>query len=219
MIDRYFAGVSVLDLEFRQFTCLRDGYPLFNPLNFKLRAGEIVQISGANGAGKTTFLRAMCGLFDEWEGEFLWNGETLKTPNFSMKSQMLYLGHQPGVKKSLSASENLQWFFGVQGRRFPGQISKALAEVGLSGYEDVMCYQMSAGQMRRVALARLYVSEAPVWILDEPFTAIDRSGVKNLETLLQTHVSNGGLVVLTTHQPLAIEGVRLIELIATGSAV
>lgn len=199
-------------LEFHQFTCLRDGHPLFHPLTFSLSGGEIVQISGPNGAGKTTFLRAMCGLFDEWSGEMRWRGESLRTPNFSMRSELLYLGHQAGVKKSLTAAENLRWFFGVQGLSFPGDIRSALAQVGLAGYEDTFCYQMSAGQMRRVALARLYVTQEPVWILDEPFTAIDRFGVKHLETLLQRHVSNGGLVILTTHQPLAIDGVRLIEL-------
>lgn len=199
-------------LEFRQFTCLRDGYPLFNPLDFSLQGGEIVQIAGPNGAGKTTFLRSLCGLFDEWTGEMLWQGNSLRVPDFSLCSQLLYLGHQPGVKKSLTAGENLRWFFGVQGVAFPGSVAAALAQVGLDGHEDTMCYQMSAGQLRRVALARLYITKATIWILDEPFTAIDRFGVQNLETLLQRHVSNGGLVILTTHQPLAIPGVRLIEL-------
>ncbi len=202
----------MLSLEFRQFTCLRDGYPLFQPLDFSLKGGEVVQIAGPNGAGKTTFLRSLCGLFDEWTGEMLWQGGALRVPDFSLRSQLLYLGHQPGVKKSLTAGENLRWLFGVQGVPFPGSISAALAEVGLEGYEDTPCYQMSAGQLRRVALARLYITKAAIWILDEPFTAIDRFGVQNLETLLQRHVSNGGLVILTTHQPLAIAGVRLIEL-------
>lgn len=202
----------MLSLEFRQFTCLRDDYPLFQPLDFSLKGGEVVQIAGPNGAGKTTFLRSLCGLFDEWTGEMLWQGGALRVPDFSLRSQLLYLGHQPGVKKSLTAGENLRWLFGVQGVPFPGSISAALAEVGLEGYEDTPCYQMSAGQLRRVALARLYITKAAIWILDEPFTAIDRFGVQNLETLLQRHVSNGGLVILTTHQPLAIAGVRLIEL-------
>lgn len=203
-------------LEFRQFTCLRDGHPLFNPLTFSLNGGEVVQIAGPNGAGKTTFLRSLCGLFDEWTGEMLWQGNPLRVPDFSLCSQLLYLGHQPGVKKSLTAGENLRWFFGVQGMPFPGSVADALAQVGLGGFEDTYCYQMSAGQLRRVALARLYISKASIWILDEPFTAIDRFGVQNLETLLQRHVSNGGLVILTTHQPLAIPCVRLIELQIAG---
>lgn len=200
-------------LEFKHFTCERDGQSLFRPLNFSLSPGDLVQISGPNGAGKTTFLRALCGLFDDWSGEMLWRGQPMRTPGYDMCSDLLYLGHQPGVKKSLTAAENLRWFFGSHGREFPGQVSAALTQVGLSGYDDVYCHQMSAGQMRRVALARLYVSSAAIWILDEPFTAIDRAGVRNLETLIQGHVSNGGLVVLTTHQPLALQNVRLIELI------
>jgi heme exporter protein A len=199
-------------LEFKHFTCERDGQSLFRPLNFSLSPGDLVQISGPNGAGKTTFLRAICGLFDGWSGEMLWQGRPMRTPDYDMCSELLYLGHQPGVKKSLTAAENLHWFFGSHGREFPGRVSTALAQVGLSGYEDVFCHQMSAGQMRRVALARLYVSSAAIWILDEPFTAIDKGGVRNLETLIQRHISNGGLVILTTHQPIALDGVRLIEL-------
>jgi len=199
-------------LEFKNFICERDGQALFRPLNFSLSPGDLVQISGPNGAGKTTFLRAVCGLFDDWSGELFWQGQATRTPGYEMCSNLLYLGHQPGVKKSLTAAENLHWFFGSHGRAFPGQVSEALAQVGLSGYEDVFCHQMSAGQMRRVALARLYVSSAAIWILDEPFTAIDRAGVRNLETLIQRHTSKGGLVILTTHQPLALDGVRLVEL-------
>jgi heme exporter protein A len=199
-------------LEFKNFTCERDGHALFRPLNFSLSAGELIQIAGPNGAGKTTLLRAVCGLFDDWRGEVLWQGQPIRVPDYEMCSNLLYLGHHPGVKKSLTAAENLHWFFGSHGRVFPGQVSAALAQVGLAGYEDVFCHQMSAGQMRRVALARLYVSSAAIWILDEPFTAIDRAGVSNLETLIQRHTSNGGLVMLTTHQPLALDSVRVIEL-------
>lgn len=205
-------GASVLSLEFRHFTCERDGYPLFEPLSFVLSAGEVVQISGANGAGKTTFLRSISGLFSDWQGEMLWCGQAMRRPSYEMLCNLLYLGHQPGVKKSLTAGENLEWAFGVQGQSFPGDIDSALTEVGLAGYRHVPCFQMSAGQNRRVALARLYVTEASIWILDEPFTAIDKLGVENLETLIKKHVSNGGLVILTTHQPLALSGVRLIEL-------
>lgn len=200
-------------LEFTEFSCERGGEPLFEPLSFALEPGDIVQIVGPNGAGKTTFLRSVCGLFAEWRGQMHWRGESIRTPDFDMKCNMLYLGHQAGVKKSLTAEENLRWYFGVLGLRFPGSVSAALAKVGLSGYEQVPCFQMSAGQHRRVALARLYVSSATVWVLDEPFTAIDKLGVKNLETLVQQHASNGGVVVLTTHQPLSLSGVKLIELL------
>lgn len=199
-------------IEFKQFSCERGDHSLFEPLSFRVSGGDIVQIAGQNGAGKTTFLRSMSGLFADWRGEMLWSGEVMNTPGYDMRCHMLYLGHQPGVQKSLTARENLEWFFGVQGRPFPGSIENALQFVGLSGYEDITCHEMSAGQLRRVALARLYVTQAAVWVLDEPFTAIDKAGVQNLEALIQQHTAKGGMVILTTHQPLTIEGVRIIEL-------
>lgn len=201
-----------LSLECRDLSCERDGGALFRPVSFRIEAGEILQISGPNGAGKTTCMRALCGLFSDWSGQLLWNGKTYRHPDYDMRSGLLYLGHQPGVKKTLTARENLNWIFGVQGQVFPGRVEEALEKVGLAGYEDVPCYQMSAGQMRRVALARLYVSRAPLWILDEPLTAIDREGVRSLEMRIQTHAQAGGMVLLTTHQPLAIPGVRVVEL-------
>lgn len=202
----------MLTLEFQQFTCERDGDALFAPLDFTVSSGEVVQVSGPNGAGKTTFLRSICGLFEDWRGSFKWNGQEISSPPYDMRCQLLYFGHQPGVKQSLTARENLEWAFGVQGNPFPGSIEHALAQVGLAGYEDVLCHQLSAGQARRVALARLYVTQAAIWILDEPFTAIDKSGVANLETLVAQHASNGGLVLLTTHQPLNTAQVRWVEL-------
>lgn len=199
-------------LEFKDFFCERDGYRLFQPISFSITAGEVVQVAGPNGAGKTTLLRAVCGLFAEWQGDFLWCGRNLRVPDYDMCSAMLYLGHQPGVKKALTARENLEWYFGMQGLAFPGEVSQSLGRVGLAGYEDVPCHQMSAGQMRRVALARLFVAAAPVWILDEPFTAIDRQGVAELEECIGNHVSDGGLVLLTTHQPLSLSQFKVVEL-------
>lgn len=199
-------------LELSQFTCEREGYPLFRPLSLSVQGGEVVQISGPNGAGKTTTLRALGGLYSEWTGDISWNGNSARVPDYDMRCQLLYLGHQTGVKRSLTARENLSWYFGIHGRAFPGRVEDALAAVGLAGYEDIPCQQMSAGQNRRVALARLYVTEAPVWILDEPFTAIDRAGVAKLETLIVGHASKGGLIILTTHQPLAFADLKIVEL-------
>ncbi len=199
-------------LEFKDFVCERDGYPLFQPVSFEVQAGEVVQVAGPNGAGKTTLLRAACGLFAEWQGRFLWNGRSLRVPDYDMCSATLYLGHQPGVKKALTARENLEWYFGIQGLPFPGSVSQALSRVGMTGYEDVPCHQMSAGQTRRVALARLFVAASPVWILDEPFTAIDRQGVAELEACIERHVDGGGLVLLTTHQPLGLRHFNVVEL-------
>ena len=177
-------------LEFQQFTCVRNEAPLFHPLNFTASPGEMIQIVGPNGAGKTTFLRAVSGLFDHTEGRYLWDGKPISRMVYERAVSLLYLGHHPGVKGALSAAENLHWYAGLYGAD-AGQIGAALAEVGLMGYEDTLCQQMSAGQQRRVALARLFITKAQVWVLDEPFTAIDVAGVSRLEAKLQQHAAAG----------------------------
>ena len=201
------------ELELEAFTCERDDSPLFEPLDLAIEPGEIVQVAGPNGAGKTTLLRALCGLFTNWKGRFSWRGNVLRRPNFDMLDQMLYLGHHPGVKRSLTARENLQWYFGVQGRVTPDKVENILAHVGLAGYADIQCQNMSAGQMRRVALARLYATQAKLWVLDEPFTAIDVKGVEHLENLIENHSAKGGTVLLTTHQALSIPSFRTVHLV------
>lgn len=132
---------------------------------------------------------------------------------FDYRQQLLYIGHLPGIKAALSPRENLRWYQAVSGPTQSREISNALAQLGLAGYEDVPCAQLSAGQLRRVALARLYLSRALVWILDEPFTAIDKPGVANLEALMARHTQAGGLVLLSSHQDLALEGLRRIDLL------
>ena len=203
---------ALLLLQLNKFTCTRDDEPLFMPIDVAINAGDIVQVAGPNGAGKTTLLRALCGLFDSYEGEVLWQGKPVAKSKFEFLSRLLYLGHHPGVKKSLSARENLAWFAGVKGGVSDLNVEAVLAEVGLAGYADVHCHQMSAGQHRRVGLARLYFDKSPLWVLDEPFTAIDKQGVARLEQLLESHAANGGTVILTTHQALSFDGFRTIEL-------
>lgn len=200
-------------LEFRQFSCVRNDHPLFRPLDLALAPGALVQITGPNGAGKTTFLRAAAGLFDNTAGHCLWRGVAVNEMAFERAEALLYLGHAPGVKGSLTASENLRWFCGLHQANAVA-LERALAEVGLAGYEDTPCLQLSAGQQRRVALARLYCTHAPVWILDEPFTAIDTGGVRKLEALLEAHAAAGGAALLTSHQPIACAALQTVPLIA-----
>jgi heme exporter protein A len=209
-------------LELNKFSCTRDHDPLFEPFDAIINAGDIVQVAGPNGAGKTTLLRTLCGLFDSFEGQILWQGAPIShsTPRhiwYEFLSQLLYLGHQPGIKKSLTARENLEWFAGIKGGLDRLNVEEVLSRVGLSGYADIPCQQMSAGQQRRVGLARLYFDRSPMWILDEPFTAIDKQGVARLEGLLKQHSANGGTVILTTHQALSLESYRTIELQPIGS--
>lgn len=189
--------------------CERDDAPLFAPLSFVADAGALVQLEGANGVGKTSLLRCVAGLSSRWHGELLWRGQPLVSQRADFAASSLFLGHAAGLKGALSPRENLLWWAGLRGLDVGFDVDAALARVGLAGYEDSPCYQLSAGQQRRAALARLFVARAQLWILDEPFTAIDRHGVAELETWLAAHADAGGGVLLTTHQPLAMAHILL----------
>jgi len=189
-------------LELRGVSCERDDAPLFEPISFALAPGDIVQLEGANGVGKTSLLRCIGGLSSRWHGEMLWCGNPLSQQRAEFAAAMIYLGHAIGLKAALSARENLQWWVGLRGVATHADIDAALARVGLCGYEDSPCYQLSAGQQRRVGLARLFLTDAPLWILDEPFTAIDRTGVAELTSWLIAHADAGGAILFTSHQPL-----------------
>lgn len=200
-------------LEVIQLYCERDDRVLFDNLNFSLNAGDVLQIEGANGSGKTTLLRILSGLTGNYEGEILWRGEPRAQTRESFNRSLLYFGHQPGVKAILTPLENLQWYAAMHPSIAAERIMPALEQVGLRGYEDAPCHTLSAGQNRRVSLARLYLSDAPLWILDEPFTAIDKQGVAQKERLIQQHADQGGSVILTTHHELSLgERLRRINL-------
>jgi heme exporter protein A len=196
-------------LDAINLTCVRDDRVLFSELSFSVSPGEMVQIAGKNGAGKTSLLRILAGLAQAEEGEVKWQGEGLSRIRYQYHQDLLWLGHQPGIKTVLTAFENLSFYHanGAQSLRW-----QALTEVGLLGFEDVPVNQLSAGQQRRVALARLWLSEHKLWILDEPFTAIDVTGVEKITQQLKHHTENGGMVILTTHQPLNAGNVRQIHL-------
>ncbi len=200
-------------LTVQKLFCERDDRVLFNQLSFALAAGEIVQIEGQNGSGKTTLLRILSGLSRNFEGEILWRGDPVAEVREQFCREMLYFGHQAGVKAVLTPEENLRWYAALSPMIDATAIPEALEQVGLRGFEDVPCHSLSAGQNRRVSLARLYLSQAPLWILDEPFTAIDKRGVAAKEQLLLQHAQRGGSVILTTHHELGIHGpVRKINL-------
>ena len=186
-------------LQAINLTCMRDERMLFSDLNFTVNSGDIVQIEGPNGAGKTTLLRLLAGLSGAEQGEVRWQGEKLQRQREEWHRNLLFLGHQPGVKTILSPLENLAFYHAEldEDQRFA-----ALEAVDLLGFEEIAVAQLSAGQQRRVALARLWLSRAPVWILDEPLTAIDVNGIEKLMALFVQHAQRGGMVILTTHQPL-----------------
>ncbi|MGT3058921.1 cytochrome c biogenesis heme-transporting ATPase CcmA [Escherichia coli] len=204
-------------LEARELLCERDERTLFSGLSFTLNAGEWVQITGSNGAGKTTLLRLLTGLSRPDAGEVLWQGQPLHQVRDSYHQNLLWIGHQPGIKTRLTALENLH-FYHRDGDA--AQCLEALAQAGLAGFEDIPVNQLSAGQQRRVALARLWLTRATLWILDEPFTAIDVNGVDRLTQRMAQHTEQGGIVILTTHQLLNVaeSKIRRISLTQTGAA-
>jgi heme exporter protein A len=204
-------------IQVDQLFCERDDRVLIKDLSFTLNAGEVMQIEGPNGSGKTTLLRVMCGLSDDFEGSILWAGQPRQQLDLEFRCNTLYFGHLTGIKFSLTPRENLRWILQLKGvdigsDELDQRIESALKKVGLYSYEDVPVYTLSAGQKRRVALARLQIEAAKLWILDEPFTAIDRAGVHELEGLIQDHAEAGGTVLITTHHALELDAIRKLQL-------
>ncbi|WP_122446676.1 cytochrome c biogenesis heme-transporting ATPase CcmA [Pseudomonas viridiflava] len=195
-------------------TCERDGRLLFENLDLALKAGDLLQVSGPNGSGKTSLLRMLCGLMQPTEGQVMLNGHALDRQRPQLTGLLLWIGHASGLKELLTPLENLSWLYALQGHGEPADFEQALETVGLSGFEDVPCHALSAGQQRRVALARLYLPGPPIWILDEPFTALDQQGISQLEACLTEHCARGGVVVLTTHHVLGLKpaGYRQLDL-------
>ena len=185
-------------IRLRELTLRRGERVLMSQLSLDILPGKLLLIEGANGSGKTTLLRCLAGLSTlSQEGQVERN-----------VGELLYLGHRPGIKQLLTPRENLTWVCRCQGWD-TSHIDAALGSVGLNGLEDRLCQQLSAGQQRRVNLARLYLSRAEgtsraLWLLDEPFTAIDRDGVSALATTLSEQVACGGTVVLTSHQDMPL---------------
>lgn len=185
-------------LDISGLRCERDDRELFAGFDLRIDAAEAVQLRGPNGAGKTTLLRCIAGMHPEYEGSI----ELLGVPVSG--ERLLFVGHRPGISGLLSAADNLRWHLDLAGWRGGGNVvTAALQRVGLTGYDDVPCQQLSAGQQRRVALARLALptAEVPLWLLDEPFTALDDAGLKLVSGLMAERLAGGGAILFTTHQP------------------
>ncbi|MEM8766972.1 MAG: cytochrome c biogenesis heme-transporting ATPase CcmA [Pseudomonadota bacterium] len=185
-------------LSIEDLRCERDGRQLFTGLNLSVEAGECVALLGPNGSGKSTLLRCVTGFFPDYEG-------TIQV------AELAYLGHRPGIAAGLSALENLRWYAGLAGVD-GGNLSALLERVGLAGYDHILAGRLSAGQQRRVALARLMLDRAPLWLLDEPFTALDTDGVDLVRALLVAHLNGGGAALCATHQALEVAGSSVLDL-------
>ncbi len=192
-------------LEVVNLECIRGDRRLFTGLSFELAAGELLHLHGHNGSGKTTLLRTICGLITPTDGEVRWQGDNVRKLRDDFARELVYIGHKNAIKADLTGTENLRIACQLDG--IPVSIKQAwqaLEKMGLRGHEDLPVRVLSQGQKKRVALARLLLNRAPLWILDEPFTALDKAAVAFLQTVIQEHVAAGGLVMLTTHQEVAL---------------
>ena len=192
-----------------KLTCIREERLLFDELSFDVFSGDIVQVEGPNGSGKTSLLRLLSGLSQPYDGHVKYKDQIINRCREDFQQNLLYFGHLSGIKGEMTAEENLEFNLALQGDLHNTQSTKHshnilsyLAKVNLLGFEDSLASHLSAGQHRRIALARLYQSNAPIWILDEPFTAIDKQGVASLEALFSVHAARGGCIILTSHQDL-----------------
>jgi len=195
-------------LSASNLACIRGDRVLFETLDINIAAGDIVQVEGPNGAGKTSLLRILSGLSQPYDGTVYFQAESITQHREAFHQDLLYLGHLPGVKDEMTAQENLEFNLTLHGLN-SDTAEATLAEVNLLGFEDALAAHLSAGQHRRISLARLWQSQAKIWILDEPFTAIDKLGVEKLEQLFLQHADNGGCVILTTHQDLSLPAERV----------
>ncbi|GGA78299.1 cytochrome c biogenesis ATP-binding export protein CcmA [Neiella marina] len=186
-------------LEARRLSLARQSRQLFSDVSFSLEPGHALLLQGRNGAGKTSMLRILAGLARPDEGNVCWHGKVISQSPDYLES-LLYLGHHAAVNTELSPTENLRYLCALHNDD-SASIDDILSAVGLAGYEDIPAGQLSAGQQRRIALSRLWLSSAPLWILDEPLTALDVRAVAGLERRFKQHLEDGGMLIVTTHQP------------------
>ncbi len=192
-------------LSVKQLTCERGYRELFNDLSFELSPGEILHIKGENGTGKTSLLRILAGLALPVSGDISFEGYDCRKYRSEYNEQIAFIGHKLGIKLELTPVENIYSYCELGKSCTEQQILDVLEKVGLYGFEEMYCNQLSAGQKRRVAIAQAILSKARLWILDEPFTSLDVVGVDYFLRVIQQHINEGGMVLLTTHQEVNLE--------------
>ena len=188
----------------------RDEIKVIDRVNLELNSGDLLQVEGCNGSGKTTLLRLLTTAIKPTSGRIFYQGKKLSDCRYEYCSNIIFIGHQIALKERLTPVENLNWLSPIGLSQ--DSINRALDLVGLRDFETAPSWSLSAGQKRRVALARLIVSNAKIWFLDEPFTAIDTQGIGLMRQLIDDHVSKGGAVVFSTHQSVDMENVRRYSL-------
>lgn len=199
--------LEVCDLSFG-----RDDIPLFSDLHLRLSQGQILLIEGDNGSGKTTLLRLLCGLLEPWAGEIRWEGRDVRTCYPDYLQSLCYIGHGNGVKHGLTARENLAVALALSGLDSRPDLAGILRRFGLDQHADAPAQTLSAGQRRRLALARLLLGGKRLWILDEPLTALDAAGRTMLKAIFNEHLDEGGTVIMTSHDPFSLEGAPLVRM-------
>ena len=200
-------------LEASNLECVRGEKSLFRGLSFRLGAGTCLMVQGANGSGKTSLLRMLCGLSPPAQGEIRWNGEPIGRLSEDYRGALLYCGHAGAVKDDLTALENARISATLAGVPVNDDTARrALRQLGLKGREDLPARVLSAGQKRRVALSRLLLERRRLWVLDEPLTALDKVAVADLCGVIDAHLAAGGLAVLTSHQDLPLAPGRVATL-------
>ncbi len=188
----------VSSLNVQNLNCQRGYNQLFDKLSFKVSAGQLLRITGTNGSGKTSLLKILAGLSDSQKGQIMLGEHGVKSDAY--QQSIFYLGHLPALSNELSCIENLEFLTGLSETTQQSLLIDALDKIGLKGYQNEYCAKLSAGQKRRVILAGLFVSKAKIWLLDEPFTALDPHGVAIVEARIDAHCQQGGMCLFTTHQ-------------------
>lgn len=201
-------------MQARGLAFARNEDPVFGPLDFHVSAGEALLVQGGNGSGKTTLLRILAGLLRPSAGVVEIDGAPAERETIAQRTALL--GHLLGHKGDLTAEENLRFAIGLYGQRADADPSRALAEVGLAGFEDNFARSLSAGQKKRLALARLLLVPAPLWLMDEPYANLDLPGIALVNRMVETHVNEGGAALITSHGAYATPAVRsrMLELSA-----
>ena len=202
-------------LEVINLGCIRGGRTLFGDLNLSIPPGTMLQVTGANGCGKTSLLRTICGLVAPENGEVRWHGTDIRKLGEDFATSLTYLGHRNGIKEELTPLENLRIASGLSGDKLTrDQARDALSKTGLAGKEDLPARFLSEGQRRRAALARLITSDTTLWVLDEVLASLDSAAVALVSSLLEDHLSKDGVAVVATHQELHVSAgtVQRLEL-------